>query len=130
MACLSLGVCKCTMGLLMREKASCSSSDGSVGDCCRKRAMQRKRARIQLPSITHLCFTMWLQLRHFHCFNNLYRIRQGPLWFQKVSGQQTYCFKNLGRRLGNTNFNFMGKTLQLLSVPCTLVTAITKQNHP
>lgn len=108
--CLSLGVCKSKMGLLMQEKASCSSSDGSTGDCCRKHAMQRKRARIQLLGFTHLSFTLWLQLRHFHYFNNLNRISLSSLFFQKDTGQQTYCFKNLGR-LGSTNFNFTGKTL-------------------
>jgi len=113
---LNLGVCTRKMALLMQEKASCSSSDGSVGNCCRKHAMWKKRAKIQLPGVTHLSSTMWLQLWHFHCFSNLYRMSQGPLWFHKVPGQQIYCLKNLGRRLGNTNFNFMGKTLLLSSV--------------
>lgn len=51
---LNLEVCTCKVALLMQEKASCSSSDGSVGNCCRKHAMWRKRAKTKLPSVTHL----------------------------------------------------------------------------
>lgn len=71
---LNLGICThkmCTlhtMALLIQGKASCSFSDGSVGNCCRKHAMWRKRAKTQLPSVTHLSSTMWLQLMVFSLF--------------------------------------------------------------